>query len=251
VTAIYAGPFAPAECTCGATLTTPGTCKAGTIGISGNGTTMAAGCAAFSVSFSANDGGCVTYQPFTPIAGENLQVTPAAYTPGVCTPAPTTTIPPIAPNGQACALDVATGGGCPNQGGAGACIPDVSSGADACIVHAGNVACPTGIGFDTQHVVGSGTTDTRGCSNTCTATGPTATCIDAQLTEYTDTTCTDAGAVIQANGMCSAIPGGGPGAPTYTAQAYSAEVHGEACGASSVTPTGGVALTGTTTYCCH
>jgi hypothetical protein len=249
-TAIYAGPFPPAECTCGGTLTTPGTCKAGSITVSGNGTTTEQGCTAFSATFPANDGGCVSFSPFTPIAGENLEVVPAAYTPGVCSPAATRTLPPITPAGQSCALDVATGGGCTNQPGGGVCIPVVSSGGDACIVHGGDVACPTGIGFDQLHVVGRGTTDTRGCS-TCTATGPTATCTNAQLTEFTDTACSDAGVVIQANSTCSAIPGGGPGAPTYTAQEYSAEVSGEACGGSAVTATGGVTVTGTMTYCCH
>jgi hypothetical protein len=247
---LYGGTFPAATCECSGTLATPGSCKSGTFTVSGNSATAPTTCTGFSAPLSASNGACTAFMATTPMASQLIEVVPAPYTPGTCMPTPTKTVPPIEPTGQSCALTGSGGGGCMNQGGAGVCVPALSSGYDACIVRGGILPCPTGIGFDHQYLVGIGTDDTRGCSD-CTSTGPTATCTNAELTLYTDSMCTTSGAVIQANSACAPIPVGGAGTPTYTAEEYSAVVHDETCGASPVTPTGSVSVTGPLTYCCH
>jgi hypothetical protein len=244
---VYEGPFAPASCPCGCTLTASGSCVSGSYaGIVANPAGM---CNGPSTSVPAGDGACqaIPAPGYTPAAGAKEEITPVPYTPGTCQPNGSTTKPAITENGYVCAKTVASGAGCANSG---SCVPPVQSGYSLCIEQAGTSSCPSG--FSNVHDVGSGTTDTRTCS-ACTCAPPTAQCDSAMVTIFTDPQCgTDGGtATVQANGECNSLLLGSDAATAaFHAYEYSATLADEACGMGASTASGGVALTGPSTICC-
>jgi len=252
---VYEGPFPNAMCTCACNVTTSGSCENGS----------------FEYALSDQNGNCtVTGVPDPDTAGNGScqaiggagypttsstkeKIAPIAYTPGACTASANTTKPPIPENGHVCAETTSAGAGCANSG---ACVPAVQAGYSLCIQSPSGSApaCPTG--FTNVHDVGTGFTDTRGCSS-CNCTGPTAECANPMVTLFTDPngTCGDGGTgTVKADNGCDAI-NLGPGTtanPTFHGYEYSATVTGEACGGSgSATPNGGVTLTGAGTICCQ
>jgi hypothetical protein len=237
----------PATCGCACNVTTPGSCEEGAFAVSAG----ASGCTIGPVSSQGNGGTCSPATVnYTPPPGAKMQASALPYTAGSCTPNPTVTLPPVTFTGQGrvCGSAVAAGAGC--SGGA-SCAPIAQgSGFNLCVAHDGVQTCPPG--FAKSHTVGPSVSDTRGCSK-CACGGATGTCQNSTLTLFPDSNCQDGGAVVAADGKCSSFPapnGGGP-APTYVAYTYTAEVQGEACPPSAVSPDGTVSLAQPKTICCQ
>ncbi len=185
--------------------------------------------------------------------GAKLQVMPLGFTGGGCTPVPTVSTQDagVASQGRLCNEAESSGAGCTNGG---LCAPAAQgNGFSLCIVHDGIEPCPLGF-TQPAHTVGTGIDDARGCT-TCSCGSATATCANATLTLFTNTTCDDAGASVPADGKCDPFPGptggGLGGGPTYVAYEYTAQAQNVMCPPSPVSPDGGVTLTVTKTVCCQ
>ena len=252
-TNVFEGPSgAAATCGCTCNVTTAGSCESGNFMVTTNGASPT--CGGVPVTSPANGGACspatVNYTP--QMNNPMMQVDPAAYAPGSCTPDPTQSVPAIkyAAQGTVCADTNGAGTGC---AAGGVCAPAATGGGFAlCIEASGTQTCPAG--FTKQHLIGTASgnvTDTRGCS-ACTCAGATAQCQSATLTLFTSSSCTGAGAAVQADDTCRNFPtpSGGGANPTYVAYEYTAAVQGESCPPSSVSPNGAVTFTPASTVCC-
>jgi hypothetical protein len=256
---VYEGPSgAAATCSCSCDVTTPGSCQSGNFSTSGS-VGSATSCSSPPVSASANGGACTAIAPSPPPpAGAKLQIAPAQYAPGACTPSAMTNVPGIQYAGQGvlCADSVVSSAVCSN---AGVCVPTAAaSGFHLCIITSGTQTCPAGLGFTHSHAISTGVTDTRGCS-TCTCDAGTASCTNAQLSLFTSPSCSGNGTEIPANSSCTSVPNpsgpppsdAGDGGFGYVAFEYTAQVHGEGCPSAGGAPTGSVSLTSTHTVCCQ
>jgi hypothetical protein len=123
-----------------------------------------------------------------------------------------------------------------------------------CIDTTGVQSCPPGF-TNPPHVVGNGVNDTRGCTACTCGTATAQACANASLTLFTNTSCTDGGESVPADDTCTSFPGPTgsilQNGPTYVAYEYDAQVQGEGCPPSPVSPDGGVALKGIRTVCCQ
>ncbi len=221
-------------CTCSCNVTTQPSCALGTVtvGYSGNN----------QCNFTlppmniTTEGQCVDYGigTFTPFSYNSYTKLP--LTPGTCTTAaatdtskvgstPTRTcIPP-----QTCAEDVCNG--------------DVPQGMRACIVGAGDVACPAGPFSDKAAVVGSDTSLTCGACSACSVTASA--CGNGTVKYWGDSSCTQAKGTIAADGKCNAT-GTPSGVNHFT---YENPVQNVKCNAGTSTPTADLA--GKQTVCCR
>jgi hypothetical protein len=254
---VYEGPSgAAATCSCSCDVTTPGSCESGSFSTTAS-VGAATTCSSPAVSTAANGGACTPVpQGSAPPAGTKLQIAPAPYAPGTCTPSAMTNVPGLQYAGQGvlCADSVVSTAVCPN---AGVCVPTATgSGFHLCIVTSGTQTCPAGLGFTHSHAISTGVTDTRGCS-TCTCDAGTASCASAQLSLFTSPSCSGNATKIPANSTCTSVPAptgppdAGDGGFGYVAFEYTAQVEGEACPAAGGEPTGSVSLASTHTVCCQ
>jgi hypothetical protein len=188
---------------------------------------------------------------FTLAAGSKLQIDPAPFTAGSCTPAPTQTLPPVqyAGEGEICNATSTSSAACANGG---VCAPAAKGSFDLCIVASGAQACPAG--FPNAHQVSTGVTDSRACT-ACTCGTDTASCTNALHSIFTEAGCGSGGISIPANDMCNDVPlpmsAGSDGGTPFVAIEYTAQVQNEMCPPSSVTPTGSVVLASVHTVCCE
>jgi hypothetical protein len=243
----------PATCGCSCSVTTPGTCESGNFSVTTNSATPS--CGGVPVNSPANGGACAPATiDYSPKSGAQMQVVPAPYAPGSCTPDPTEPPPPAvqyAGQGELCFESTTPGGTCANGG---VCAPAATGGGFAlCIEATGIQSCPTGF-VNPAHYVGTSVTDTRGCTACTCGPADAGPCQNAMLTLYTDAGCGGGAQSVNANGACGTFPGptsSGLGPPTYVAYEYSAHVQNEGCPASPVYPDGGVTLTTPNTVCCQ
>ena len=186
----------------------------------------------------------------------SIQAAQLTVTGGSC--APTSTVPTPVPTkitwgefGEACG-GVTPGTGC-LTGQTCLPIPDSQFVTGVCVMQAGNVACPAV--FTDQHVFydPSKTTDTRGCSGTCTCEAPSGGSCSATITVYADQTvdtCNTLVATLKPSttkGDCVPLTGNpsvGSREATFTA------VTGASCVGTGGTAIGAATAASATTFCC-
>ena len=195
------------------------------------------------VNYATDDGGCIVKSLFVAPFVLAEQPPPSG---GSCT-AESTVSPPStgATEGQLCGGQTTFGAGC----GAGQVCALVPGGYQACILHAGQVSCPTGA-YGTEHSVGT-LEDTRGCT-ACSCNPPTADCAPGRWAFFANATCTGAPSiVIPTTGVCTGT--GAPPAGTLTqSNQFTSVVSDAGCAAAApVEPTGSVQLTNADTVCCE
>jgi hypothetical protein len=221
---------APATCACSCAVTQPPSCTMGSVNLV---EAYDPSCNAMTESLSGS--GCVT---------ETFMIPPGAYSSGApippsggfCGATPSTNVPVATFDGQG-AYCTATGsalGGCP----AGACYRTPP--ALACVAQGGDVPCP--MSYANKHLVGTGVSDTRGCSAcTCAAR---ATCMNPVIRFYTASNCTGLTTDAVINGSCVPVGQGNYGSYQYLVTAV------PSCLASAASPSGTAGLSGETTICC-
>jgi hypothetical protein len=125
----------------------------------------------------------------------------------------------------------------------GVCASAAPKGEELCIMHDGDIACPTGYTKKISTGDNAGT-DTRKCG-ACTCT-PGASCVSPTITLYEDTACKKAPFTLDVNGSCLPSEAG----MAYSAYRYSGVAPG--C-APSVPPLleGGLAFVKPHTVCCE
>jgi hypothetical protein len=201
-------------------------------------------------TFTLSNGQCKTINDQGKCNANDLAMTASAPTAsgGMCPPKPTFSAPAPswAVSGRACAAQTAISAADCTSGNVCAPYPSTPFQAGLCIMHTGDVACPTA-GYTGKHVLYSGINDARGCSAcTCGSVGG-ATCT-AIVKVFSSTT----------NGTC-----GGPTPPVpfslpvkCSAVSQPADFNvtetpsGGTCTPSPVTPVGQVTPAQPTTFCC-
>jgi len=226
-----------AACGCGCTTTNP-SCTTGSVTITAgtNGT-----CDNITNQTDPATAGCNTLTQFGTSSGSSLAVIGPAPSGGSCTAVPSQTLPPVgyAHQGRTCGFTGTPGdAGC---GDAGVCVPDPAP-FTMCVSQAGVNACPSG--FPTQHLVGTSTVDTRGCSP-CGCTFDAGACVGT-ATLYGNTGCTFGAQAIPADGTCTAVNGN----RTWRGYAYTPTSNTASCAGTAVSADGGVVFSDLTTVCC-
>jgi len=249
-TDLVEGPTAAAgACSCGAcTVTAQPTCASGSVAVHYDYTT---GTGAGTCSLPASPGtGPLSNSPPGSCGTDLYQGSYAsfdiAYTappasggactaPGVATGAGVT----YAAQDRACAADAALAASC----GAGGCSPGVAAPFKACIMNAGEVACPPGP-MSARHLVGSGATVSCSACSTCVVA---ATCSGA-VTLYTDPKCKSGAFAVPADGNCYPIYRQGASYNSYTYDGGAPQ--DVTCQATGGSTAQGVTLTNEATVCC-
>jgi hypothetical protein len=161
---------------------------------------------------------------------------------GQCTPNPSVTVPMTSWGGMARACSPTT---TPFSCAGGTCVPAVDPTFSLCIQQSGNVPCPSGSVYSTQHVEYTGKDDTRGCA-ACTCGSPSGISCGGAWDIYSDGACQSS--------VNSVGPGFGPctgyGNSGGSGQ-YRPAPSGGSCTASTGAPTGSATPTGAMTFCCQ
>ncbi len=225
-----------ASCGCTCTTTDP-SCATGNLAITrGNNNA----CNNFNTATAPADSGtCGTsFTAFSTGGGAKISVTGPAPTGGSCTPTPSQTIAPVGYDhqGRTCAFAGDGGASC---GSGSVCMPDPAP-FGVCVSQAGQNPCPAG--FPTQHLVGTGVNDTRGCS-ACGCAFDAGAC-NGTATFYTSTSCSQGAAAVPADGTCNNV-----GNHTFSSYTYAATTTAS-CAPSAASADGGVAFAAETTVCC-
>jgi hypothetical protein len=242
------GPDAAGACSCGTcTVTQQASCASGTVSVYYDTASSRPGTCALpgSVTPLGNSpaGACATDVYKGSYNTYDIEYVPPPATGGACTSAGTQSgSVTYAAHDRACAPVSAASAGCVGD----ACTPSLGGGYLACIMQAGQAACPAGP-LGVQHTVGSGTSLTCsdcGCSATAQCTGT--------VTLYSDTGCTKNALAVPADSTCYSIKtlnGGSNYNSAVAAYTYTAITPTTQCsptGTSSATTT----LTGVSTICC-
>jgi hypothetical protein len=169
-------------------------------------------------------------------------MTPLPPIGGTCSPVTTAAPPDGGTLGVACALESTEGCGAGRTHAS-----DVKPPFQLCVVHTGQVACPSD--YPNAHTTGSGVTSGT-CAGCACGASPTADCADASFSFFVTGDCGTLVGTMPANGEC--LPTAGAGA--YAASSsYSAEVANAACPSptTEATPSGSAVLENQGTVCCR
>lgn len=227
-----------ATCACDCVEATAATCAASSIAVK-----LSAGSCSGGTTFNPSQTGCYNNQDFNTGATVYVQGS-ATLTPtgGMCTKMENPMVPARTDHlGQYCPLTGALGSGC---GKGDACIPNVPSGFLQCVVKSEpNAACPPG--FPTQHRVGIGINDDRGCTP-CTCT-PDAVCA-ASVVLWSNDQCggNQVGSAVALDGSCHSSSG----AANVHSMDVEALASSHGCTKVPGTPAGSVSLASEMTVCC-
>ncbi|MBX3192360.1 MAG: hypothetical protein KF819_35545 [Labilithrix sp.] len=142
------------------------------------------------------DGGCVTLPQ--PVMIERAKLAPQGAAPMGCEPQQTAAFPPPVARGV-CGDAVIAPSGCARGE---ACVGEAPATTDNCIVHDGDVLCPS-LRFPRRIKLGASPNDTRACTGcTCATDG----CAGTELTLYGNTNCGGLGSEkLRANGTCNLV----------------------------------------------
>jgi hypothetical protein len=176
-------------------------------------------------------------------ASSSVRVTsPLPTQMGSCAPNPdhTITTPVWGTAAKACGGAAASPVGC---GAGDVCVPNaVAPFATMCVVHDGDVACPSSY-FGEKHLFHEGFDDTRACSG-CSCGGATSTCGGSVV--FTEGGCNNVLLSTVAAGGCGPLNSGGSAENAR----YTPTPSGT-CPPSGGALSGAVVETGTKTFCCH
>jgi hypothetical protein len=195
------------------------------------------------VNYPTADGGCTA---------QGLFVAPFVFAEGPppsggsCTPEGSVIVPSTgATQGQLCGGETMFGAGC----GAAQVCALVPSGYTSCILHEGQVSCPSGV-YSTPHFVGT-LDDTRGCT-ACTCNTPTGECTPGTWAFFANPNCAGAPSIsIPTDGVCTGTGAPPAGTATQSNQFRSVLTDAGCAAAAPVQPTGSVMLTNPDTVCCE
>lgn len=247
-TDLVEGPTAGAgACSCGTcTVTSPPSCTSGTVPVhydetisTGAGTCDLLAEPGTGPLMNSPPGSCGTDLYQGSYAGFDISYTSPPATGGACT-APgvaSGTAVTYASQDRSCAADDAQSANCDGS----ACAPSIAAPFQACLMTAGDAACPTGP-MSSRHLVGTGASVTCadcGCSTSATCAGT--------VTLYTDSACMTSPYAVPADGSCVAIH---LQKASYDSYVYSGgSPQDVTCEASGPTETG-VVLANEATICC-
>jgi hypothetical protein len=195
------------------------------------------------VNYPAADGGCIA---------EGLFVAPFVFAEqppssgGSCTPESSVAVPSTgATQGQICGGESMFGAGC----GAAQVCALVPSGYHSCILHDGQVSCPSGA-YSKPHSVGT-LEDTRGCT-ACSCDAPTGECAPGTWAFFPNPNCAGPPSIsIPTDGVCTGTGAPPAGTATQSNQFTSVLSDAGCAAAAPVQPTGNVQLTNADTVCCE
>jgi hypothetical protein len=237
----YAGATVSAgACTCACNVTTQPTCDVGTL------STQWTQTAASPSSPCPNTGGQIAFDGPGCVSLPGNASVPQGFSAEALPPAGGMCTGVVMPDPTKLSLTPAQYCDVPAASAEAVCEGTTPSGFTACIVADGNVPCPSGP-FTMQLEVDDG--DELVCP-TCDACSVTGSCANAQVTFFSDGSCTGKGMIgtLPCTGLCAGtgnLPAGG----NVGGAEYSAQVQATCSASSSGTP--GVSPSGPHTLCCR
>jgi hypothetical protein len=174
----------------------------------------------------------------------DIEYVPPAATGGACaSPGTASGSVSYTAHDRACTPLSAASAGCVGD----VCVPSLAGTYQACIMQAGQHACPAGP-LGVHHIVGSGTSFTCsdcGCSVTAHCTGT--------LTLYTDNSCTKNALAVPADGTChniKAVNGGVNYSTAVSSYTYTGGNPSAQCAPTGSSSAQNVSLANASTVCC-